>query len=160
MHRGAYFDPGMEFGDQLKDFDSLSKEQLIEIFDAPFNDTDKVKIIKSHILAEHLDKLSKMFDDPIVLVYRHDEDCFNWWTEAGAWNITYPNYSWYKDDENMKKQIAVQNNAIRKFVLNNNLYSLNDSVELQKIVGINSLGYLRFTDVEVYCKINNESKNT
>ena len=60
----------------------------------------------------------------------------------------------------MKKQIAVQNNAIRKFVLNNNLYSLNDSVELQKIVGINSLGYLRFTDVEVYCKINNESKNT
>ncbi len=160
MHRGAYFDPGMEFGDQLKDFDSLSKEQLIEIFDAPFKDTDKVKIIKSHILAEHLDKLSKMFDDPIVLVYRHDEDCFNWWTEAGAWNITYPNYSWYKDDENMKKQIAVQNNAIRKFVLNNNLYSLNDSVELQKIIGINSLGYLRFTDVEVYCKINNESKNT
>ena len=160
MHRGAYFDPGMEFGDQLKDFDSLSKEQLIEIFDAPFKDTDKIKIIKSHILAEHLDKLSKMFDDPIVLVYRHDEDCFNWWTEAGAWNITYPNYSWYKDDENMKKQIAVQNNSIRKFVLNYNLYSLNDSVELQKIIGINSLGYLRFTDVEVYCKINNESKNT
>ena len=60
----------------------------------------------------------------------------------------------------MKKQIAVQNNSIRKFVLNNNLYSLNDSVELQKIIGINSLGYLRFTDVEVYCKINNESKNT
>ena len=160
MHRGAYFDPGMEFGEQLKDFDSLSKDQLIKIFDAPFQNDEKIKIIKSHILAQHLDKLSEMFNDPIVLVYRHDEDCFDWWTEAGAWDIKYPNYSWYKDNDNTKKQIAVQNEAIRKFVLENKLYTLNDSVELQKALGIKSLGYLRFTDLEVYCKITDESKDT
>ena len=28
MHRGAYFDPGMEFGNELENFDSLSKEDL------------------------------------------------------------------------------------------------------------------------------------
>ena len=160
MHRGAYFDPGMEFGEQLKDFDSLSKEQLIKIFDAPFKNTDKIKIIKSHVLCEHLEKLTSMFDDPLVLVYRHDQDCFDWWQEAGGWKITYPNYQWYKDDENMKLQIKKQNQNIRAFVDKNKLYSLNDSLELQKLLGIKSLGYNRFTDVEVYCNITNESKDT
>jgi len=160
MHRGAYFDPGMEFGEQLKDFNSLTKEELTKIFDAPFKQDDKIRIIKSHVLAEHLDKLAEMFNDPIVLVYRHNEDCFDWWTEAGGWNITYPNYIWYKDDSNMKNQIAIQNQSITKFVIKNKLYSINDNIQLQKLLGINSTGYLRFTDVEVYCKITNESKDT
>ncbi len=101
-----------------------------------------------------------MFGDPIVLVYRHDEDCFNWWKQAGGWDITYPNYKWYKDDATMKQQIALQNQAVRKFVFENKLYSLNNNNQLQKYLGISSIGYLDFTDVEVYCKINNESKNS
>jgi len=40
------------------------------------------------------------------------------------------------------------------------LYSLNDNIELQKTLGIKSMNYLRFTDVEVYCKIKNESENS
>ena len=160
MHRGAYFDPGMEFGNELEDFDSLSKEDLEKIFDAPFQDSDKIRIIKSHVLCYHIEKLSKMFGDPIVLVYRHDEDCFNWWKQAGGWDITYPNYKWYKDDATMKQQIALQNQAVRKFVFENKLYSLNNNNQLQKYLGISSIGYLDFTDVEVYCKINNESKNS
>ena len=160
MHRGAYFDPGMEFGNELEDFDSLSKEDLEKIFDAPFQGSDKIRIIKSHVLCYHIEKLSKMFGDPIVLVYRHDEDCFNWWKQAGGWDITYPNYKWYKDDATMKQQIALQNQAVRKFVFENKLYSLNNNNHLQKYLGISSIGYLDFTDVEVYCKINNESKNS
>ena len=160
MHRGAYFDPGMEFGNELEDFDSLSKEDLEKIFDAPFQGSDKIRIIKSHVLCYHVEKLSKMFGDPIVLVYRHDEDCFDWWKQAGGWDITYPNYKWYKDDATMKQQIALQNQAVRKFVYENKLYSLNNNNQLQKYLGINSIGYLDFTDLEVYCKINNESKNS
>ena len=160
MHRGAYFDPGMEFGNELEDFDSLSKEDLEKIFDAPFQGSDKIRIIKSHVLCYHVEKLSKMFGDPIVLVYRHDEDCFDWWKQAGGWDITYPNYKWYKDDATMKQQIALQNQAVRKFVFENKLYSLNNNNQLQKYLGISSIGYLDFTDVEVYCKINNESKNS
>ena len=160
MHRGAYFDPGMEFGNELEDFDSLSKEDLEKIFDAPFQGSDQIRIIKSHVLSYHLDKLADLFNDPIVLVYRHDEDCFNWWKQAGGWNITYPNYQWYEDDETMKKQIALQNQSIRNFVSKHRLYSLNDNIQLQKTLGIESMSYLRFTDVEVYCKIKNESENS
>ena len=134
MHRGAYFDPGMEFGNELEDFDTLSKEDL--------------------------EKLSKMFTDPIVLVYRHDEDCYDWWKEAGGWDITYPNYKWYKDDDTIKSQIALQNHAIKKFVHTQKLYSLNNSLQLQKYLGIKAMGHLDFTDVEVYCKMYHEQKNS
>ena len=160
MHRGAYFDPGMEFGNELEDFEVMSKEDLEKIFDAPFQGSDQIRIIKSHVLSYHLDKLADLFNDPIVLVYRHDEDCFNWWKQAGGWNITYPNYQWYEDDETMKKQIALQNQSIRNFVSKHRLYSLNDNIQLQKTLGIESMSYLRFTDVEVYCKIKNESENS
>ena len=160
MHRGAYFDPGMEFGNELEDFEVMSKEDLEKIFDAPFQGSDQIRIIKSHVLSYHLDKLADLFNDPIVLVYRHDEDCFNWWKQAGGWNITYPNYQWYEDDETMKKQIALQNQSIRNFVSKHRLYSLNDNIQLQKTLGIQSISYLRFTDVEVYCKIKNESENS
>ena len=156
MHRGAYFDPGMEFGKELEDFDSLSKQDLEKIFDAPFEGSDKIKIIKSHVLSKHVDKLAELFDDPIVLVYRYDQDCFDWWKQAGGWEITYPNYQWYKDDATMQTEIANQNKAIRKYVLENKLYSINNNIDLQKILGIKSMNYSRFTDVEVYCKINNE----
>ena len=60
----------------------------------------------------------------------------------------------------MKLQIKKQNQNIRAFVDKNKLYSLNDNLELQKLLGIKSLGYNRFTDVEVYCNITNESKDT
>jgi len=160
MHRGAYFDPGMEFGNELENFDSLSKQDLEKIFDAPFQGSDRIRIIKSHVLSLHLEKLCKMFTDPIVLVYRHDEDCYDWWKEAGGWEITYPNYKWYKDDDTIKSQIVLQNQCIRNFVIRHKLYSLNDNIELQKTLGIKSMNYLRFTDVEVYCKIKNESENS
>ena len=101
-----------------------------------------------------------MFTDPIVLVYRHDEDCYNWWKEAGGWDITYPDYSWYKDDDTIKSQIALQNHAIKKFVDTQKLYSLNNSIQLQKYLGIKAMGHLDFTDVEVYCKMYHEPKNS
>ena len=31
MHRGAYFDPGMEFGNELEDFEVMSKEDLEKV---------------------------------------------------------------------------------------------------------------------------------
>ena len=159
MHRGAYFDPGMEFGNELENFDSLSKQDLEKIFDAPFQGADKIRIIKSHVLSKHVDRLADLFDDPIVLVYRHDQDCFDWWKQAGGWDITYPNYQWYKDDENIQKEIAEQNHSVKKFVEKNKLYSLHNNIQLQELLQIKSLGFNVFTDVEVYCKIKHESKN-
>jgi hypothetical protein len=154
MHLGSYFDPGMEFGDGLDNFNSLSKTDLIEMFDSAFTEDTGTKIIKSHKLAEHIGHLALLFDCPIVMVYRTNEDCFKWWKEAGGWDITYPNYRWYKDDLVMKHQIAVQNKAIQDFKERNNLYTVSNNIELSEKLKIKKpKTFLNFDDCDVYVKL-------
>ena len=153
MHLGAYWDPGMEFGRDLDRFDSLSKNELTEEFNKPFSGTGR-RIIKSHILTEHVGHLSLLFHSPIVLVYRTNQDCFDWWHEAGGWNITYPSYSWYKDDAKMKEEIARQNDALTRFKDQKNIYTVANNVELANKLGISKpVNYLPFTDCDVYVKL-------
>lgn len=102
MHRGAYFDPEMEFGNFKEDWDK------------PFSGTG-TRIIKSHFFSCQL-HLLKDYGYPMHIVMRTDEECFEWWHEAGGWDITYPSYKYYKDDETMKSLIAFQNYMMRKFV--------------------------------------------
>jgi len=111
MHRGAYFDPEMEFSNNR------------ESWDLPFTGKG-TRVIKSHTFAYSLNTL-KDYGYPIYMVLRSSIDCFNWWHEAGGWNITYPNYAWYGDDRNMMNQIASQNEAIWKFLVEHK-----DKVEL------------------------------
>ena len=154
MHLGSYFDPGMEFGGKLDNFDSLSKIDLTSMFDSAFLEQDKIKIIKSHILSEHINKIHLLFKDPIVLVYRHNQHCFDWWKDAGGWDITYPNYQWYQNDLVMKTQIEIQNESILRFKEQHQLYSIHDNIQLSEMLKIKKpKNYLRFTDCEVYCKI-------
>lgn len=154
MHLGSYFDPGMEFGGRLEHFDLLSKTDLIKMFDSAFLETGPNKIIKSHILSKHIGKLNLLFPDPVVLVYRHNEHCFDWWKEAGGWDISYPDYQWYQNDLVMRQQIAIQNEAILQFKEQQQLYALHDNIQLAEMLGIKKpKSFLRFTDCEVYCKI-------
>ena len=42
----------------------------------------------------------------IILIYRPNEASLEWWLQAGGFNITYPNYDYYKDEKTMAKHIA------------------------------------------------------
>ena len=153
MHIGSYFDPGMEFGKQFDKFDKLDKDAIVSELNRPFSGKGK-KIIKSHVLAEHLEKLHGLFDDPIVMVYRYDDHCFDWWHKAGGWDITYPNYVWYQDNIRMRQEIKAQNESILSFKSKHRLYSIKDNTQLCELLQLKKpKSYLRFTDCEVYCKI-------
>ena len=105
-HQGAYFDPGMEFDNGRDNWDR------------PFSGTGR-RIIKSHTFAHQLDKL-KMLGDPIVMVYRNHLDCYDWWMQAGGFEITYPNYrNYYKDLDTMWGEIKRQNKDIKRFIQEN-----------------------------------------
>ena len=54
MHIGAYFDPGMEFGDFFGDLNKYTKEECEAEFDRPFSG-EGVRIVKSHVFAHHID---------------------------------------------------------------------------------------------------------
>lgn len=126
MHMGAYFDPGMEFGELILRMPMYSKEQHEAEFDRPFSG-EGVRIIKSHVFTYHLDYIKATWPDcPIVLVHRDDDACLGWWVKCGHFNITYPKYDqYYIDLKRMGKIIAEQNAGILKawgdkYVLGNN----------------------------------------
>ena len=104
MHIGAYWDPGMEF--EPDDWDS------------PFSETG-IRIIKSHVFSHRLNNL-KIKGYPIIMVYRNDYECLEWWKLCGEFSITYPDYSnYYKNLQNMWLEIQNQNRDILQFCKNN-----------------------------------------
>ena len=114
MHMGAYFDPGMEFGDFFDQLDQYTKEECEAEFDRPFTGTG-VRIIKSHVFCYHLNFIKKTWpDSPIVLVHRGDDASLGWWVKCGHFNITYPSYNkYYVDLRQMAEHIQQQNLAMR-----------------------------------------------
>jgi hypothetical protein len=112
-HKGAYFGRLMEFDAKL-DGDYL---------DQAWNPKSPgTKLVKSHDWAYSLDKIKQQFpNDWIILVYRDNSASFDWWKEAGGFNIMYPSYKSYKNDEVMMREISWQNNAIKEFAKQHNL---------------------------------------
>lgn len=155
MHLGAYWDPGMEYG---KNFDKFNEVPIIEAmmeFDLPFDTNEKPdsrhKVIKSHQFGKYLDYLCRAFpNSPIVIAYRPDDICYNWWKEAGGFDISYPSYNWY--NEQMEDEIALQNKGILNFVGTHNCTLVKDTKELCKALDISETTYYNFADndTEVY----------
>ena len=104
-HRGSYFDPGMEYDNSR------------ENWDRPFSGTG-IRVIKSHTFAHDLPRLSTL-GHPIVMVYRSNLECFDWWMQAGGFDISYPDYRYYENPDKMKLHIQNQNRDINKFILSN-----------------------------------------
>jgi hypothetical protein len=116
MHLGAYWDPGMEFGDFFNNLESHTKEECEHEFDRPFSaDSTGVRIIKSHVFAHQVATLRQRWPDcAIVLVHRSDDACLGWWVKCGHFDITYPSYAgYYQDLKNMANIIKQQNTGIR-----------------------------------------------
>jgi hypothetical protein len=118
MHLGAYFDPGMEFGGRFDLLDQFSRVELEQDFDAPFSGTG-VRIIKSHVFANHIDYVKATWPEcPVVLVHRPDDACLGWWVKCGHFGITYPDYAeYYQDFRVMAEKIQQQNCGIVQAML-------------------------------------------
>jgi hypothetical protein len=114
MHMGAYFDPGMEFGDWFDRLDQYTKEECEAEFDRPFTGTG-VRIIKSHVFCHHLDFIKQTWPNcPIILVHRGDDASLGWWVKCGHFDITYPLYNkYYKNLRQMAVEIKRQNEDMR-----------------------------------------------
>jgi len=137
MHLGAYFDPGMEYGDFFDCIEQYSKLACETEFDRPFSGTG-IRIIKSHVLSNFIPFLRANWPDcPIVLVYRPNDACLGWWVRCGHFNITYPNYKpYYKDLATMATIIDQQNDGIRVFL--DQAWTANSNEHLAEILRIDA----------------------
>ena len=113
MHIGAYYDPGMEFGNFFDCLENYTKEQCEAEFDRAFTGNG-IRIVKSHVFATQIDILRERWPDcPVVCVHRPDDACLGWWVKCGEFNITYPLYDeYYKNLPTMAKIITNQNAGI------------------------------------------------
>jgi hypothetical protein len=130
-HKGAFWDPGMEFGDG---FDDLEKNHTKESFKAeclrPFTEiNDQNYLIRSHFFAEtkNLNWLKKNFpNNKIILVLRDTQLCYEGWTSAMTFTKSYPVYkAWMRlrtqeehhyNYENLMMLIRKHDKMIREFV--------------------------------------------
>jgi hypothetical protein len=106
-HVGAYFGEEMEF--------SADPTIVHEAYEDP---EAGCMLLKSHDWAYDLPELyarAQRVGDWIMMVYRPSQACLTWWFKAGGFDITYPDYSWYKDEATMAYEIERQNSAMLKF---------------------------------------------
>jgi len=141
MHIGGYWDPGMEFSNTD--------------WDGPFSGKGK-RIIKSHTFAHNLNEL-KTHGYPIVMVYRNDFECLEWWKRCGEFAITYPNYKWFVNLNKMWDHIQKQNKDLLQFIHVNmdNINRVENNIELCDLLDIAlptnfSKHIYRDKDIQVY----------
>jgi hypothetical protein len=116
LHFGNYFGPGMEFGDKFVDLTSYDRTRLLKEFALPYSAPGGIKLLKSHLFCRHLTFLAQTFPAAsFLLVHRPDKDCLDWWTQAGGFSISFPDYSWYGNTDRMARQIALDNEGILSF---------------------------------------------
>lgn len=109
-HKGAYFGKSMEFNA------ALNADYIDQAWTNPSAGT---QLVKSHEWAFHIPRIRRwFFDDWIMLVYRKDAPSFDWWKQAGGFNISYPSYASYRNDSGMRYEIHRQNRAMLRHAPN------------------------------------------
>ena len=95
------------------------------------------RIVKAHTFAHQLDKL-KAKGHPIVMVYRNDYECLEWWKLCGEFNITYPNYQHFENLDKMWEHIQAENRDTMQFIKDNKdrITQPKDNVDLCRLLEI------------------------
>jgi hypothetical protein len=142
MHMGAYFDPGMEFGDWFLNYPGLgqrSKQEHELEFDRPFTGKG-IRIIKSHWFSytQHIEFIKNTWPEcPVVLVHRPDDACLGWWVKCGEFQISYPLYrDYYKDLRQMSAAIAKENEGNRRAARDYPGYEVETNRQLARTLNI------------------------
>jgi hypothetical protein len=158
-HSGAYFGPDNGVGEKFDDLTKLSKEEFLEEIKRPFDNWDQgLKIIKSHWFSydKNLPWLLENFPDAkIILVYNGDEVAFKWWQFVGGWDISFPIYTWYVDNQQMYEKILEENyyllNFARKHLVPIRMYKDFKEIlrELELSEDLEFIDHLSNSDIEL-----------
>jgi hypothetical protein len=141
-HSGVYFGPDHGIGEDFHDLSKLTKEEFLNEIERAYDNFDTgIKIVKSHWFCHNnnLNWLKENFPEShIVLVYNGDAEAFKWWHFIGGWDITFPYYTWYENNEGMWKWIKKENENLIDFCKQNglDLTFRNNFIELTEELGL------------------------
>lgn len=119
-HIGSYFGPNHEFGhhfDELPKYYEGNVEGFYQECSGPFIDETKpVKLVRCHWFSYWLDWMwENCKGQDLLLIWREPEATRDWWYNMGGWNIHYPVYWWYENDEKMWEKIQEESAKILEF---------------------------------------------
>jgi hypothetical protein len=122
-HNGAYFGPHHEYGHGFDDLTNYSKDEFFTECLKPFSDdTQPLKQIKSHWFAYNLDWIwENCKGQDLLLVWREPQAAKDWWFHMGGFDIYYPIYKWYVNEERMWEKIQEETKNIADFAQRKNL---------------------------------------
>lgn len=124
-HQGSFFGSKMEFGEgwEYPIERGLTKEAVMEDINEAFvAHSDQNYLIKSHSIAQTLEWWIENFPKAkFVFVFRDFEKSMDWWLNGGAFDIKYPVYDWYENEERMRAKARVQQNKSKEFIHANNI---------------------------------------
>jgi hypothetical protein len=108
--------PAAEYGKELQRHGGLDRDALRAELGRSGVERRGLELVTSHVFTRDLPYLAETFPAArFVLVYRPDESCLDWWLEAGGFDMSFPDYSWYRELESMKKEIVTDNAALLDF---------------------------------------------
>ena len=140
-HQGSFFGSRMEFGKgwEYPVERGVTKEAIMEDIHKAFDvHNDQNYLIKSHSIAQSLDWWIEQFpNSKFIFVFRDFEKSMTWWFQGGGFDITYPHYDWYEDEERMRHKAKLQQWNSLEFIHRNNVttYGLTTGL-LKKVLEI------------------------
>jgi hypothetical protein len=101
----------------------VTKEDIMKDIEEAFvYHNDQNYLIKSHSIAQSLDWWIEQFpNSKFIFVFRDYDKCMNWWFNGGGFDIVYPSYEWYENDERMRHKSKLQQWNTQEFIHNNNI---------------------------------------
>lgn len=122
-HIGSYFGPYHEFGGGFDDIEkNYTRDEFFTECLKPFSGAEQYKLIRSHWFAYNLDWIwENCKGHKLFLIWREAQAAKDWWYGMGGWNISYPSYTWYENDERMWTQIQKESKLVLDFAKSKNI---------------------------------------
>jgi hypothetical protein len=118
-HMGSYFGPNHEFGHHFDEIPKYYDNNIQKFYTeclGPFKGSKPNKLIRSHWFAYWLDWIwDNCKGHDMLLIWREPYAAKDWWYSMGGWQIEYPIYWWYENDQKMWEKIQEESNKIWEF---------------------------------------------
>lgn len=120
-HYHRFFGPYHQYGERFDQLALMGRDAILQEIDRAF-DGDGIRFVRCHWFAYQLDWIKENLPEvDILMMMREPQMSLNWWLESGGWGIQYPQYHWYGNTSNMRRQIFIENECMEKFIKENNL---------------------------------------
>ena len=119
QHVYTFWGPYHQHGDGFDRLDLLGPDRIMSEIEQAYNPKapGRLRFIRCHWFAYQLDWIADNLPEvDSLMVMREPEMCYRWWHESGGWDINYPNYEWYSNDRNLKREIMTQTKLMQKFI--------------------------------------------